>query len=115
MFARPYTINVWGTLWNWIYEAVFQIGEAGFKLFVTTWVPRFMQSVYASRRIGHCLYALHESPETVLWLQRNSAMETDKLDTLLETLLYFHHNLALFWLNSPFSYTDPGPFCPFPA
>ena len=34
------------TLWNWIYEAVFQIGEAGFKLFVTTWVPRFMQSVY---------------------------------------------------------------------
>ncbi len=29
MFARPYT------LWNWIYEAVFQIGEAGFKLFVT--------------------------------------------------------------------------------
>ena len=35
--------DVWGTLWNWIHEAVFQIGEAGFKLFVTTWVPRFMQ------------------------------------------------------------------------
>ncbi len=27
----------WYTLWNWIYEVVFQIGEAGFKLFATIW------------------------------------------------------------------------------
>ncbi len=36
-FAVAVEINVWGTLWNWIYEAVFQIGEAGFKLFITIW------------------------------------------------------------------------------
>ena len=44
---------MWDTLWNWIYEAVFQIGEAGFKLFVTTWVPRFMQSVYVLADTKH--------------------------------------------------------------
>ena len=39
-------INVWGTLWNWIYEAVFQIGEAGLKLFVTIWPELGAISLY---------------------------------------------------------------------
>ncbi len=30
---------------NWVHEAVFRFKEAGLKLDVTTWVPRFMQSV----------------------------------------------------------------------
>ncbi len=30
---------------DWVHEAVFGFKEAGLKLHVTTWVPRFMQSV----------------------------------------------------------------------
>ncbi len=30
-----------------LYEAVFELKEAGFKLDVTRWVPRLTQSVYA--------------------------------------------------------------------
>ena len=34
------------TVWYLVLEDVFRFKEAGLKLDVTTWIPRFMQSVY---------------------------------------------------------------------
>ncbi len=43
---------------DWVHEAVFGFKEAGLKLDVTTWVPRFMQSVLEKEKESNFDYAL---------------------------------------------------------
>ncbi len=62
-----------GKLWIWIYEAVFQIGEAGFKLFVTTcaqaWCNQSMIKIRVQiiRESQEEFFASKVKPEIVLF------------------------------------------------
>ncbi len=83
------------TIQNRVLEAVFGFKEAGSKLGVTPWVPRFMQSVIIVVHIGwKCNFEIMILPVHTMYILLKNNSTRSAQDYVCETVISLGYRLA---------------------